>query len=209
MRNKIILVLCFFSFFSCNKGKVKAVLTSDTLKSEVSLMIENTQWAKEIEKERLLRDVSIIPEISEDVSLSPISIITANIKTPSIYPELEGIGKLSMEGVDGKLKDFLHKVCINLQGGKLDVKDFKEGYEFKMEFFYSDFERLYSETTKKLSLKDLRFQGFFAAKPRKTESGYTAKVRFYNGKHVVDVEFWILKTEQGYKIFDLALLRFV
>lgn len=171
-------------------------------------MVENTEWTKELEKERLLKDSSVLPEISDDVALSPLTVAASDIKTEKKYPSLLDFGNLSMEGVDGKLKAFLHKICINFQNGKLSAELFEAGYEFRADFFYSDFEKISSECGEKLSIGKMNFDDFFIAHPQPFERGYTVKVRFHNEKHAIDVKFWISKSETGYKIFDLTLLRF-
>lgn len=146
MRRVIILFIIFISsiFLACSNSQDSKLSYTDvdTIKEIVKDREVDVIWTKEVEGERLDKDISryIEKKIGEDVPFTPSTIKILPSYKESVYPSIQTFGSLNSSNLPEEKRNYINDFCKSISDNIFSGPDgyFKASYMFNYVFFSNE-----------------------------------------------------------------------
>ncbi len=154
-------IFCALSaLFSCAKSSdTENISSTDTLKAAAEQKFSQIKWTDELEKDRLVKNISTVNTVEKNIQISPAVFINSSYSEnlAPVYPVLEGFGSLDVSKLKPEIKkmteQFAQSLCTaeidsslfdgaDVYEGALFEKDLKDGWKTS---FAEDFPELKTE----------------------------------------------------------------
>ena len=149
-----------FALFSCAKSSdTENISTADTLKAAAEQKFSQIKWTDELEKDRLVKNISTVNTVEKNIQISPAVFINSSYSEnlAPVYPVLEGFGSLDVSKLKPEIKkmteQFAQSLCTaEIDSSLFDSADIYEGALFEKDLkdswktsFAEDFPELKTE----------------------------------------------------------------
>ncbi len=214
---KYIFVPIFICIITGCHGKQKKFNGDDSLKYQADSLLYNTVWTQQLEKDRLLQDVSFINTVDKNIKLTPQVFINSSYSTTlkPLYPVIEGFGSTDLYEMIPPISSTVDSFCQNLINdvNSDSLMDSDSVWEYAL--FYSDFKRLMKDcfgtdllTETKDDKKINFFKSYLIGSPEVTNQFFEVPVRISAGKKgYTDIVIYFYQEKDLWKINQLAIKK--
>jgi hypothetical protein len=214
----VILIFSLLSFVSCSNGsKNDFAGDEDSLKNLAEKKYNETQWAKELEGDRLLKDISKLETVEKNIRLTPqIFLNTSYSKNlETIYPYLDGFASLNLSNFNASIKEAAVKFCEGLCKNQFEESLFFKDDIYEFALFIKDikanwktvFDEPYPEAEGEKDGQVL-FQEYYIGEPFDLNTTYEVPLRFVREKKgFLDVMLYFSKKKDEWKIEQLKVIK--
>ncbi|WP_027727344.1 hypothetical protein [Treponema sp. C6A8] len=203
------LFLISLLFNSCSDGALDGSLASEnseleTIKSRVARIEKETEWADELEKDRLFTDLTSQKENS--------IIITTDIE--GLYPSFSDFGSLDISSLEYKFQASAEEICNTLTSFNEEklYSYFLSNYRFNYVFFAQELRKGWkNEFGQKFpelqAEKDFKlFDRFILGQAFTSDNLIQIPARFYCNMGFVDVTLY-MSTTQEKSLYKIKIVR--
>ncbi|MCF0242369.1 MAG: hypothetical protein HUK25_07000 [Treponema sp.] len=190
-----------FLFFSCSNSEnvTETIDSSDSLKSLVNGKTESALWTKEIEGERLKKDISRTDYVSSSLRLTSEVMKVSSYPEDPVFPFIEGFASLDISNIPVStiqiVKDFCSAISKDIYSGETF---FNRESIFSFVFFIDDLENIFFNRKideiyiiqTEESLKPV-FSNFILGKGFQSEHEIQIPVRFFYQTEHLDIILFV------------------
>ena len=213
LRGLLCMLLFLLAFFSCSNPVQDAeeITANSTLRYSAESLYDATEWAEEIEFDRLTASVSSVEGISARLNLSPL-IVLASVPSDStrIFPNLEGFGSLDTTLISKRLREMLTSFCECIAANKEADKFMESNCLFSLALFYEDFERIFAScfdfSDEQDSSETAYFDSFVLGEPFLDGVYYEVPVKFFGKKANLTLCVFCFEKSSAWKIDQIQIV---
>lgn len=177
-----------FIFASCSKRDYSSAKDSSTLREEALILESRITWAKELDDKSLSYESSEIANTDDPVLI----LLSTGDSSELIYPSLPDFTVLDTSAYNIDQKATVDNFCSALVKNKSLDSFIMNGYIYSLVLFRYNLEK------EGINFSDIT--DYVLGKPFINENECQCPVRFYLDKRYLDVNLYIAKSGQNWKI---------